>query len=43
MENIEQSQLQQEKNEELILDEIQEVESHVDNEYNFGIGCSTPF
>ena len=31
------------ENEELNFDEIQEVESHVDHEWEVGVGCSTPF
>ncbi|CAD2223031.1 hypothetical protein P3J6_10015 [Pseudoalteromonas sp. 3J6] len=41
MENIQ--QLPVENNEELQLDEIQEVESHVDHDWEIGVGCSTPF
>ncbi|GMM83249.1 hypothetical protein [Pseudoalteromonas sp. MTN2-4] len=41
MENIQ--QLPVENNEELKLDEIQEVESHVDHDWEVGVGCTTPF
>lgn len=36
-------QFQQENKEELNFDEIHEVDSHVDHDWEVWVGCGTPF